>query len=120
MNQRRLHRRMTLTLAFFTFLWAWLAYVVPPHTAAESIEPTLTVYFFDVGQGDAVLFQADDFTLLIDAGRHDRSDVIPHLHSVGIETIDLFVGTHPHSDHIGQCEPVKIGRASCMEREARK
>src|SRR5690606_9357225 len=35
----------------------------------------LVVHFFDVGQGDAVLFQGEDFTILIDAGRHDRADV---------------------------------------------
>lgn len=62
----------------------------------------LVVHFIDVGQGDATLFQGPDFTLLVDAGRHDRSDVVPYLRAAGVERINLFVGTHPHSDHIGQ------------------
>lgn len=62
----------------------------------------LTVWFFDVGQGDSTLLQSPDFTILIDAGRHDRSDVVPHLLAAGVTQIDLLVGTHPHADHIGQ------------------
>jgi len=66
----------------------------------------LVVHFFDVGQGDAVLFQGEDFTILIDAGRHDRADVVPYLERAGVEAIDLFIGTHPHADHVGQCADV--------------
>ena len=62
----------------------------------------LFAYFFDVGQGDATLLAGPDFTILIDAGRHSRSDVVPYLLNAGIEKIDLLVGTHPHADHIGQ------------------
>ncbi|CAN5839028.1 hypothetical protein BH23ACT5_BH23ACT5_21190 [soil metagenome] len=66
----------------------------------------LVVYFFDVGQGDATLLAGPDFTILIDAGRHDRSDVVSHLQRSGVEAIDLLVGTHPHADHIGQIPDV--------------
>jgi competence protein ComEC len=62
----------------------------------------LQVFFFDVGQGDATLLVGPDFTILVDAGRHDRNDVVPYLQSAGIENIDLLIGTHPHADHIGQ------------------
>lgn len=74
--------------------------------AASSEEWPLVVHFFDVGQGDAILFQGEDFTILIDAGRHDRADVVPHLMRAGVHFIDLFIGTHPHADHIGQCAAV--------------
>lgn len=76
--------------------------------APESPSPStptqgeLKVHFIDVGQGDATLLQGPDFTILIDAGRHDRSDVVPYLKSAGVKTIDLLIGTHPHADHIGQ------------------
>lgn len=66
----------------------------------------LTVHFFDVDQGDATLLLGPDFTILIDAGRHDRSEVVQLLRSAGVEALDLFVLTHPHSDHIGQCDHV--------------
>lgn len=60
------------------------------------------VIFFDVDQGDSTLLLGPDFTIVIDAGRHDRDDVTSHLRAAGVERIDLLVGTHPHSDHIGQ------------------
>lgn len=66
----------------------------------------LHVYYFDVDQGDATLLLGPDFTILIDAGRHDRSDVVQHLREAGVDAIDLFILTHPHSDHIGQCDRV--------------
>jgi beta-lactamase superfamily II metal-dependent hydrolase len=70
-----------------------------PPTPAQG---ELKVHFIDVGQGDATLLQGPDFTIVIDAGRHDRSDVVPYLKSAGVKSIDLLIGTHPHADHIGQ------------------
>jgi len=71
---------------------------------ADSANPGshLAVYFFDVGQGDATLLAGPDFTILIDAGRHNRSEVVPYLRQAGVKSIDLLIGTHPHADHIGQ------------------
>lgn len=66
----------------------------------------LTVHFIDVDQGDAILLSGPDFTILIDAGRHDSNEVVPYLKSVGVKEIDLVVGTHPHADHIGQLDKV--------------
>lgn len=79
-----------------------------PASSPESPSPStptqgeLKVHFIDVGQGDATLLQGTDFTILIDAGRHDHSDVVPYLKSAGVKSIDLLIGTHPHADHIGQ------------------
>src|SRR5690606_27979045 len=53
--------------------------------------------------------QGPDFTILIDAGRHDRKDVVPHLLASRVRSIDLLIGTHPHADHIGQF-PEVLGR----------
>ena len=71
-------------------------------TAVPSVDGALNVYFFDVGQGDATLLAGPNWTIVIDAGRHNRSDVVPLLQSAGVESIDLLIGTHPHADHIGQ------------------
>lgn len=76
----------------------------PKPTIEDSQE--LTVHYIDVGQGDATLLEGSDFTILIDAGRHNRNDVVPYLESMGIKEIDLFIGTHPHADHIGQANQV--------------
>ena len=75
-------------------------------TDPADLEGTLEVHFMDVGQGDATLLVGPDFTMLIDAARHDRNDVVPYLQAAGVESIDLLIGTHPHADHIGQIPQV--------------
>ena len=62
----------------------------------------MEVVFFDVGQGDATFLQGPDFNILIDAGQHNRTDVISYLHYLDVQEIKLLIGTHPHADHIGQ------------------
>lgn len=74
----------------------------PVDASATAPGSELAVYFFDVGQGDSTLLAGPDFTILIDAGRHNRNDVVPYLQQAGVESIDLLIGTHPHADHIGQ------------------
>lgn len=69
-------------------------------------DPELTVHFIDVGQGDATLLVGHNFTILIDAGRHDGNEVVPYLEQQQIKQLDLVVGTHPHADHIGQLADV--------------
>lgn len=68
----------------------------------------LKITFFDVGQGDAALFEfPNGKTMLVDAG--DRTDYIdygerviyPYLIRNGIRKIDNLIVTHPHSDHNG-------------------
>ena len=60
------------------------------------------IYFFDVGQGDAMLIKtADNRNILIDGGPTDEvakllDDVIPMWH----RQLDVVMLTHPHSDHV--------------------
>jgi competence protein ComEC len=66
----------------------------------------LTVHFIDVGQGDAVLIECDDYDqwALIDAGDRFKDPVAKlrsYLESQDVGTIHLLVATHPHADHIG-------------------
>lgn len=64
---------------------------------------TLMIKYIDVGQGDSTLLELPDgTTILIDAGiSEEAQNVINTLHSEGIHSIDLLIGTHPHIDHIG-------------------
>ncbi len=95
---------MAATLLAALVLAAGLfAVLVPPGPAPLQ---GLAVSFLDVGQGDATLLQGPDFTILIDAGRHDRDDVVPHLRRRGVRALDLVIVTHPHADHIGQLPAV--------------
>jgi len=45
----------------------------------------LRAYFLDVGQGDATLLTGPDFTILIDAGRHDRNDVVAQVLRISMD-----------------------------------
>ena len=58
---------------------------------------------FNVGQGDAFLFEfPNGQTMLIDSGtRKGGRSVVSALQSKGIRTVDILVLSHPHEDHIG-------------------
>ena len=67
------------------------------------------ITFIDVGQGDAALFEMPDgAVILIDGGPNGagNSAIVPLLWERDIETIDLMVLTHPHSDHCGGLDEV--------------
>jgi competence protein ComEC len=85
----------------------------PASASAEQVGPgvpaasgMLVVTVLDVGQGDAMLLQHEDVTVLIDTGRFDRTDVVPALRARGVSRLDLVIVTHPHADHIGQFDRV--------------
>jgi beta-lactamase superfamily II metal-dependent hydrolase len=71
-------------------------------------EGLLTVHFLDVGQSDCTFIEVGgEFTLMIDAADAAHADkVVRYVRSLGYETIDALVLTHPHSDHIGGAEKV--------------
>lgn len=66
-------------------------------------EDRLCFTAFNVGQGDALLFEfPNGQTMLVDAGtRNGGRTVVSALKSKGINTVDILVSTHPHEDHIG-------------------
>jgi beta-lactamase superfamily II metal-dependent hydrolase len=70
---------------------------------AEALEdPELTVYFFDVGQGDSILINMDGKNILIDGGPTAAgSTLLGYLSNANITHLDFLVATHPHEDHIG-------------------
>lgn len=87
---------------------SWLGYQFfgdesQPITAGTDV----SVHFIDVGQGDCELIRVGEKSILIDAGENDQgNNVVDYLQKQGIEKIDLFIGTHPHSDHIGGMDTV--------------
>ncbi|MEG1299557.1 MAG: MBL fold metallo-hydrolase [Erysipelotrichaceae bacterium] len=63
---------------------------------------TMKIHTIDVGQGDATLIQLKDKNILIDGGENEKGlDVKNYLTSLGVTKLDVVIGTHPHSDHIG-------------------
>lgn len=71
--------------------------------------PDLYIHYIDVGQGDATLLHSEDFTALIDTGRHDQTDVVDYLEEQNVKEIDLLIGSHVHADHIGQMDKIIEG-----------
>lgn len=79
--------------------------------SAPKIDPVgdgkIRVHFIDVGQGKSILIETPEQTVLIDAGENNQGEtVLLYLANRGITKLDIVIGTHPHSDHIGGLDTV--------------
>lgn len=75
-----------------------------PQPSAEFGGPGLEIYVVDVGQADAIFLRSPSGkTMLIDAAESGSYTDALHafLTAQNVESIDVVVATHPHSDHIG-------------------
>lgn len=100
MEDRVVRMRLMLVIvltAFSVAVWS------PSYFESAELSQNLEVHFLDIGQGDAIFIETPDgIQVLVDGGRD--STVIRRLGeqmSFSDRTIDLVVGTHPDSDHIG-------------------
>ncbi|ADR37691.1 DNA internalization-related competence protein ComEC/Rec2 [Oceanithermus profundus DSM 14977] len=81
---------------------------------ADRVRPD--VWFLDVGQGDAALVRLPGgVEILVDAGHAwDARGLARALAALGVDDLDLAVGTHPDADHTGGLpgllELVPVGR----------
>jgi competence protein ComEC len=69
---------------------------------AAKPDDRLHVFFFDVGQGDAILIQKGNQQLLVDGGPSPQAITLELSRQMPFwdRTIELVVLTHPHADHI--------------------
>ncbi|WP_434607135.1 DNA internalization-related competence protein ComEC/Rec2 [Pseudomonas sp. D2-30] len=88
-----------------------LLMVFPPR---DEVPPgQAEVWQLDVGQGLAILVRTHRHTLLYDAGpRFGEADsgervVVPTLHKLGVEKIDLLLLSHADADHAGGAQAVR-------------
>lgn len=82
---------------------------------ARVINPTLKIYFIDVGQGDSTLIiTPKGKKILIDGGEGKNEILLPYLLDRGINKIDYIIISHFDSDHcnglIEIMEKIKVGK----------
>jgi beta-lactamase superfamily II metal-dependent hydrolase len=89
-------------MAFARHLFALLLLLAASSGRAAPLKP-LSVYFFDVGQGDAALIVSPSGkTVLIDAGPPEADEQLaPRVRQLVQGPLDLVILTHPHLDHLG-------------------
>ena len=97
-------RKLTQRIFIIVFLFAVLAvqFLRGPQD--------LQVYFYDVGQGDAIhIRMPDGFDVLIDGGPTSRvAEKLGRTMPFWDKTIELMILTHPHADHVtGQIEVLR-------------
>ena len=90
-------REVLVSILILSNIFVWLAF--------RDREPseTLTVYFLDVGQGDAILIDSPKhIRVLVDGGKNRK--VLTELGKIlpfADKRIDVVLATHPDADHIG-------------------
>ena len=75
---------------------------VPDSDAAHTAAGTITVKVLNIGQGDSILIQTAEKTVLVDTSDVDERDKLrTELKKADVKKIDTIILTHPHADHIG-------------------
>lgn len=91
-----------LKLGHLVILLCLSVFAFSIHSLAQEKDGLLKVYFFDVGQGDAIFVETPNGNqVLIDGGPddkviHELAKVMPFYD----REIDMVVLSHPHADHV--------------------
>lgn len=95
----KLKAKILSLLLVFSFIVSFLI----PITNVQAMDINeLKVHFIDVGQADSILVQQGNSTMLIDGGNNGDGPLIKnYIANLGINKIDVMIGTHAHEDHIG-------------------
>ncbi len=106
---------IVLILAYFLEPWQYITGEDKPDVGSRSELTTedLQIHYIDVGQADSILVRVPVSggmkNMLIDAGtaeNYPASNITEYLSALGITSLDYFVITHPHLDHIGAADEV--------------
>ena len=77
--------------------------VAPASDASkQATQGEITVKVLNIGQGDSILIQTGEKTVLVDTSDVDERDKLrTELKKADVKKIDTIILTHPHADHIG-------------------
>lgn len=72
-------------------------------SAEEETKEELKLHFIDVGQGDSAFIELPDGRcMLVDCGETEYGETVEeYIKNLGYTKIDIFLVTHPHTDHMG-------------------
>ncbi|MBC1514940.1 MBL fold metallo-hydrolase [Listeria immobilis] len=103
-------KKLVICMSLIALFLSGCSFSTQPEKTSNVTEKSLTgaeFQFFDVGQGDSTLIQAEDgTTILIDTGRQDDDRILSYLKEANVKKIDLLLLTHPHADHIGNADKI--------------
>lgn len=92
-------------------------------------QKTFRITFLDVGQGDGIIIEDGKHVIVIDGGSSSVSNIgeyvlLPELKYRGIREVDLWILTHPDTDHVSGFKELydnreimisKLALAGCMK-----
>lgn len=88
-------------IKFYFGILIFVALIIWSAIFAKADARLIAVYFFDVGQGDAILISAGSNQVLIDGGPNGAVlEKLGKAMPFYDKTIELVVATHPDADHI--------------------
>ncbi len=72
-----------------------------------AVDGEAVVHFIDVGQGDCSVICTSAGNIIIDAGTNSsEAEMKEYIDSLGIDSFEYAIFTHPHEDHIGGAEVI--------------
>ena len=95
------HRKRLISGAIFFVVSVIAVTVIPLTISRQWQSDALTVWVFDVGQGDAIFIDGPDMQVLVDGG--PNGVILEKLNTVlpiWDGHIDAVINTHPHTDHV--------------------
>jgi competence protein ComEC len=95
-----------LSIIFFVSFFL-LGYTSKDNINSKLKDSETRIHFINVGQGDSILIESNNYKILIDGGPNSARDtLISYLKKYKIKKLDYLIASHPHGDHIGSMDDI--------------
>ena len=102
--------KKTIIFIFTLFFIGGVVFLLLEYSKPKSITKPIdqvVVSILNVGQGDAILIEGSEKTILVDTGPPaGKASLMDELKKRNIKKIDILLLTHSHADHIGNAAEV--------------